>query len=88
MEKINLINVAEIILSKVKEGDIYGIGSKQEYLDDETIAIAEKWVQDIHDFAIQSTDHLAKELCELWYINKNCVSKERIKRAIEILKKI
>lgn len=88
MDFLHLIGDAELILQKVKVGDIFGIDSKEEYIDDETLAIAKGWVEELYNIGIQSNNPLGKELCETWYLNGNRVNRERIQRAIEILKQL
>lgn len=84
----HLINQAEIILQRIQVGDIFGIGSQEEYIDDDTLRIGQQWAQKVHDVGAKSPSPLGHELCSLWFINGNRVKSERIKRAIEILKQI
>ncbi|MGN0210365.1 MAG: hypothetical protein ACI391_04550 [Muribaculaceae bacterium] len=88
MEVSQLIQEAECILHRIKVGDIFNDGSEQEYLNDEDLAFATRWSQHIHDFGVQSSNQLARELCDLWIINHNRVSSISIKRAIDILEQL
>lgn len=88
MDTRHLIENAEDILRKIKIGDILGIGTKEEYLDDETLSIALRWAQDVHDIGAKSLTPFGQELSELWFLNGNRVSSMRIKRAIDILKQL
>lgn len=85
---LHLVNEAETILQKIKVGDIFGIGSQQEYLDDKILSTAMQWTQKVHDVGAMSLTPLAQELRSLWIIDGNRVSSARIKRAVEILKQI
>lgn len=84
----HLINQAEMILQRIKVGDVFGIGSQEEYIDDDTLRIGEQWAQRVHDVGALSFTRLGQELCGLWFINGNRVNSTSIKRAIEILKQI
>lgn len=88
MELLHLITDADLILQNIKVGDIFGIGSREEYVDDDTLVIAKEWVAKLHDIGVQSDNPLGKELCDTWYLNGNRVNRERIERAIEILKQL
>ncbi len=84
----HLIDDAEMILCNVRVGDYFGIGSTEEYIDDDTLVIAKRWVDELYDIGVQSDNPLVKELCETWYLNGNRVNRTRILRAIEILKQL
>lgn len=77
-----------MILQKIKIGDIFGIGSQEEYIDDKTLPIVQRWSQEVHDVGAKSLIPLGQELCDLWLLNGNRVKSTRIKRAIEILKQL
>ena len=79
---------ADLILQNIKVGDIFGIGTKEEYIDDDTLVTAKKWVAELYDIGMQSDNPLGKELCNTWYLNGNRVNRVRIERAKEILRQL
>lgn len=84
----HLINDAEMILQRIKVGDIFGIGSLEEYIDDKTLPWVLQWAQKVHDVGATLPTPLGHELCDLWFLNGNRVDSARIKRAIEILEQL
>lgn len=89
MYRDELIRTAEEILSQIKHGDIFGIGSTVEYLEAPILPKALKWAEQVHDFGLLSNNPLGGELSELRLINHNrLVSRARIERAITILRQL
>lgn len=85
MDSKLLISTAKYILRQIKVGDIFGIGTQEEYVDEKTLPIVNQWVKEVYDLGAKSAYPLGRELCDLWFLNGNRVNSERIERAIEIL---